>query len=129
MSSFDWKRNRNVGIHLMGYSSKEEYQRSSISRFYCSCFGLAKEYYENAFRRILSTKDAHKTLITDLKNSPFLEEQQLGKKLKKLRAQRNRADYSRKSQSFSVKKSKRTVDDIFNILNTLRKNPVRIMKK
>lgn len=79
MSDFDWKKNKDVGIHLMNHSSKEEYQRSSISRFYYSCFGLSKEYYENSFRRILSTRDAHKTLINELKNSPFFEEQQLGK--------------------------------------------------
>lgn len=115
MSDFDWKKNKDVGIHLMNHSSKEEYQRSSISRFYYSCFGPSKEYYENSFRRILSTRDAHKTLINELKNSPFFEEQQLGKKLKKLRAQRNRADYNKKSQHFSVVKSKRIVEDIFSI--------------
>jgi hypothetical protein len=129
MTAFDWKRNRDVGVHLMKYSTKEEYQRSSISRFYYSCFGPTKEYYENAFRKILSTKDAHKTLINELKNFPFLEEQRLGKKLKKLRTQRNRADYNKKSQNFSVEKSKRTVEDIFSILSDLKKHPVRIMKK
>lgn len=87
MSTFDWKKNKDVGIHLMKYSSKEEYQRSSISRFYYSCFAPSKDYYEHAFRRILSTKDAHQTLISALKNSPCIEEQKLGRKLKKLRAQ------------------------------------------
>ena len=129
MSDFDWKKNKDVGIHLMNHSSKEEYQRSSISRFYYSCFGPSKEYYENSFRRILSTRDAHKTLINELKNSPFFEEQQLGKKLKKLRAQRNRADYNKKSQHFSVIKSKRIVEDIFSILEGLKKHPVRIIRK
>ena len=129
MNTFDWNKNSNVGIHLMNYSSKEEYQRSSISRFYYSCFGPSKEYYEKAFRKILSTKDAHKTLIDELKNSPFFEEQQLGKKLKKLRKQRNRADYNKKSRNFSVEKSKRTVEDIFDILNDLKIHPVRIIKK
>lgn len=129
MNTFDWKKNEDVGIHLMNYSSDEEYQRSSISRFYYACFGSSREYYEKAFRRILSTKDAHKTLIIELKNSPFIEEQHLGKKLKKLRAQRNRADYNKKSQNFAVEKSKRTVEDIFSILSDLKKHPVRKTKK
>lgn len=129
MSTFDWKKNNNVGIHLMNYSSKEEYQRSSISRFYYSCFGPSKEYYEKSFRKILPTRDAHKTLINELTNSPFIEEHKLAKNLKKLRMQRNRADYNNKSQKFEAKKSKKIVDDIFQILTGLKNNPVRIIKK
>ena len=129
MSAFDWKKNKDVGSHLMRYSSKEEYQRSSISRFYYSCFGPSKEYYESSFRRTLSTRDAHKTLIMTLNNSPFIEEQKLGKKLKKLRAQRNQADYNKKSQNFSAFKSKQIVEDIFSILKDLKNHPVRIIKK
>ena len=90
MSDFDWKKNKDVGIHLKNHSSKEEYQRSSISRFYYACFGPSKEY---------------------------------------LRAQRNRVDYNKKSQHFSVVKSKRIVEDIFSILEGLKKHLVRIIKK
>lgn len=114
---------------MIEYSSKKEYQRSSISRFYYNCFGPSKEYYEKAFRRILSTKDAHKILIEDLKNSPFIEEHLLGEKLKKLRSQRNRADYNSKSQNFDAEKSKRLVEDIFSMLNNFKNNPIRVMKK
>jgi hypothetical protein len=106
MSIFDWKKNYDVGVHLKDCSGKEEYQRSSISRFYYSCFDPSKEYYEKSFRRFLSTRDAHKTLIIELISSPFIEEQQLGKKLKRLRSQRNIADYNDKSWNFEVEKSK-----------------------
>ncbi|MBR4448366.1 hypothetical protein [Methanobrevibacter sp.] len=129
MNVFDWKKNADVGVHLMSFSNKEEYQRSSISRFYYSCFGPSKEYYEESFRRILSRNNPHATLITELKNSPFIEEQQLGKKLKKLRSQRNRADYSEKSQDFPVAESKRIVEDIFKLLDELKSHPLRIMKR
>lgn len=128
MSYFDWKKNKDVGNHLMKYSSKEEYQRSAVNRFYYSCFGPVKEYYEKAFRKTLPSKDAHQTLINSLKNSPFVEEVQLGKRLKNLRNQRNTADYNKKSQRFSIKESKRNVEKIHSILDKLKKNPVRIMK-
>lgn len=128
MSYFDWKKNKDVGNHLMKYSSKEEYQRSAVNRFYYSCFGPVKEYYEKAFRKTLPSKDAHQTLINSLKNSPFVEEVQLGKRLKNLRNQRNTADYITKSQKFSLKQSKRNVEKIHSILDKLKKNLVRIMK-
>ena len=129
MNIFDWKKNSDVGINLMNFSKREEYQRSSVSRFYYACFGPLKEYYEESFRKILSTKDAHKTLILELISSPFIEEQLLGKKLKKLRFQRNMADYNEKSQDFEVEKSRRIVEDIFNILNELKDSPLRLVQK
>lgn len=128
MSSFDWKRNKDVGEHLMKQSSQEEYQRSSINRFYYSCFGPVKEYYETSFRKILPSKNAHRTLIDALVNSPFIEEIQLGKRLKSLRNQRNTADYNNKSQKFPLKGSKRNVEKIHSILEKLEKNPVRLVK-
>ena len=73
-----------------GNSSDETFLKRGISTFLNKPFllfllRLRKEYYENAFRRILPSKEAHKTLINELKISPFIEEQRLGKKLKKLR--------------------------------------------
>lgn len=128
MKQFDWRKNNNVGIHLMNFSSNEEYQRSAINRFYYSCFGPAKKYYEQAFRRILPSDNAHSILIEELINSPFFEEQQLGFKLKHLRRLRNRADYNSKSQSFSVKSSQKVVNEIFLIIDRLQNHPIRLMK-
>lgn len=129
MKKFDWKNNEKVGTHLMKYSKKEEYQRSAISRFYYSCFGPLKEYYEKSFRRTLSSKDAHSTLIKELQNSPFIEEQKLGIKLKNLRNMRNLADYNPKSQKFPLNRSRKNVKEIFLILNSLKNHPLRLMKK
>lgn len=112
----------------MNYSSKEEYQRSSINRFYYSCFGPVKDYYETAFRKTLPSKNAHQTLITELETSPFIEEIKLGKTLKNLRNQRNIADYNQKSQKFPLKTSKRNVEKIHSILKKLENNPIRLMK-
>lgn len=112
----------------MKYSSTEEYQRSSINRFYYSCFGPVKEYYEKAFRKTLPSRNAHKTLIDALENSPFIEENLLGKRLKNLRNQRNTADYNQKSQEFSLKGSKRNVEKIHSILEKLKNNPVRLIE-
>lgn len=128
MSTFDWEKNKEVGMHLKKYSSKEEYQRSAISRFYYSCFGPSKDYYEKSFRRTLSSKDTHKTLINELKSSPFIEEQKLGTNLKNLRTLRNNADYNKKSQKFPTNLSKRKVDEIFSMLDYLKKSPLRLMR-
>ena len=89
--------------------------------------GFIIEYYEKAFRRILPSKNAHNTLINELENSPFIEEQKLGKKLRNLRKLRNHADYNSKSKNLPVKKSKKDVEKIFSILEDLKNNPIRIM--
>ena len=93
MTVFDWKEFYNVGNHLKNYSKEEAYQRSAICRYYYSCFGPVKTYYEQSFRKTLSSIDAHTSLIKALKESPFIEEQRLGRKLDGLRKNRNFADY------------------------------------
>ena len=129
MSQFDWKELYDVGNHLNNYSKDETYQRSSIGRYYYSCFGPVKEYYEKSFRKTLSSDDAHSTLINILKNSPYVEEQKLGKKLDNLRKNRNFADY----KSYELKKevvfnSKKFAEEIFLMLDDLYRNPLRLMK-
>lgn len=128
--SFDFKKFYDVGTHLKDYPSAEEYQRSSISRYYYSVFHPLKEYYENSFRRVLSSQDSHKTLIEELENSPFKEEKILGEKMRNLRNNRNYADYNKKElRKIKVRDSKDKADEILSQLNYLIKHPLRIMKK
>ena len=127
MTVFDWKEFYDVGNHLKRYSKKEAYQRSAICRYYYSCFGPVKNYYEKSFRKTLSSKNAHTHLIDALKNSPFIEEQKLGKKLDDLRKNRNFADYRLgKLNNNFVFDSKRYAEEIFEMLDELDKNPLRL---
>lgn len=128
--SFDFKKYYKVGTHLKNHSSNEEYQRSSISRYYYSVFHPLKEYYEKSFRRVLSSKDSHKRLIEELENSPFKEEKILGEKMRTLRNNRNYADYNKKElRKSKVRDSKDKTDEILSQLDYLIKHPLRIMKK
>ena len=130
MSIFNFEKLYDVGNHLKDFSKDEEYQRSSISRYYYSVFHPVRDYYEKSFRRILSQDNIHSSLINGLENSPFKEEQKLGNDIRKLRNNRNYADYTqkrlRKNQTIE---SKKKTDEIIMQLNYLKKHPLRLMKK
>lgn len=129
MSSFNFEKLYDVGNHLLNYSHKEEYQRSSMTRYYYSAFHSAKTYYEKSFRKILSSNDIHSTLIIKLENSPFKEEKELGEKLRVLRNNRNHADYYKRSISKNkAKTSKNKAKEVFSLLKYLKKHPLRLMK-
>ena len=129
MNQFNWEGFYDVGNHLKNYSKKESYQRSAICRYYYSCFGPVKGYYEKTFRKTLSKNDAHSTLINLLIQSPFFEEKELGEKLKDLRKNRNYADYNpKKLNKTMTSESKIYAEEIFKILDGLHKNPLRLMK-
>ena len=114
---------------LKNSTTLEEYQRSSISRYYYYVFHAIKEYYENSFRKTLSSDDSHSKLINELENSPFEEENILGEKMRYLRNNRNYADYNKKELgSTHVADSKDTTDEIILQLNYLIKHPLRIIK-
>lgn len=128
--SFDFKKYYDVGNHLKNVSTKEEYQRSSISRFYYSVFHPVKDYYEESFRKVLPSDNSHSTLIDALENSPFEEENELGEKMRVLRNNRNEADYDRKKlEGNKLKKTKDYTDKVLIQLDKLLKNPLRLMKK
>ena len=129
MNSFNFEKLYLVGNHLKSHSKAEEYQRSAITRYYYSIFHPVKEYYEKSFRKILSSQNSHGTLITELENSPFEEEQKLGEMMRILRNNRNRADYSKKTINKNLaKNSKKKTDDTKSQLNMLIKHPLRPMK-
>lgn len=126
--SFDFKKYYNVGNHLKDYSSKEEYQRSSISRYYYSVYHPIKDYYEKSFRKVLPSNDAHARLIKELENSPFEEENKLGENLRILRNNRNESDYDKKELGkLKLKNTKNKTDKILLQLDKLIKNPLRLM--
>ena len=128
--SFDFKKYYDVGTHLKNHSNDEEYQRSSISRYYYSVFHPLKDYYEKSFRRVLSSQDSHKKLIEELENSLFKEEKILGEKMRNLRNNRNYADYNKNElRKIKVKDSKDKADEILSQLNYLIKHPLRRIKK
>ena len=130
MSIFNFKRFYDVANHLKKYSKKEEYQRSSISRYYYSVFHPVKDYYEESFRRILPSENAHSVLISELEKSPFEEEQELGNYMRDLRIFRNHADYNKKKlKKNEINESKDNTDKIIIQLDYLKKHPLRLMKK
>ena len=126
--SFDFSEFYEVTTHLKNYSNDEAYQRSSISRYYYSIFHPVKDYYENSFRKTLSSDDSHSKLINALENSPFEEENRLGDKLRNLRNNRNHADYRiGKLRKTKINDSKDKTDEILSLLEYLIKNPLRPM--
>lgn len=117
-------------ITFNNYSKEETYQRSAIGRYYYSCYEPVKSYYEKSYRKKLPTKkDPHRTLIDILINSHFVEEQKLGKTLETLKDNRNYADYrSKKLNKTITAQSKKCAEEIFQMLNKLYSNPLRLMK-
>lgn len=115
MSDFDWKKFYDVGIHLKNFSNNEEYQRSAVGRFYYSCFGLTKKYYENTHKIIIPSKDSHQFLINRLLNSIYEKENILGEYLQTLRKYRNFADYNDDFKLKNLNKTLKTSEDLINL--------------
>lgn len=124
MSKFDWKKFCNVGSHLADFSDDEEYQRSAVGRFYYACFGLTKDYYENAHHITISSKESHRILIKNLEDSCYEEENELGSLLKDLRRYRNSADYYNTFDMRNVRNSKKQSNDLIVLIESLKENPV-----
>ena len=128
--SFDFKKYYDVGNHLMNYSTKEEYQRSSISRYYYSVYHPVKDYYEKSFRKMLPSNNSHSKLIKELESSPYDEENRLGEHLRILRNTRNMADYDKKAlRENNLRSAKDKADNALSLLDKLIKNPLRLMKR
>ena len=115
---FEWKKYCDVGKHLKNYSSEEEYQRSSISRYYYACFNSVKRYFEQEYY-FLGRKNVHNNLINGLKGKS-VEEDLLSESLNNLRRYRNNADYDEKFQWNNIRKTKKTILDIFMILDRIQ---------
>ena len=114
---FKWKKFCDVGNHLKKFSSEEEYQRSSISRYYYSCFNIVKLYFEKNYYS-LGRKNVHQNLIKGLDGRSD-EEEFLSETLDKLRRYRNNADYDEVFQRSNIKNTENSVKDIFSTLNEL----------
>lgn len=116
---FEWEKYCDVGKHLKSFSKEEEYQRSSISRYYYACFNLVKQYFEKHYY-LLGRKDVHQKLINALKGRST-EENLLSDSLNNLRRYRNNADYDECFQKSNIRKTEKSVKDIFTTLNKLQK--------
>ena len=123
MTFFDWKDFYTVGNHLMEFSNKEAYQRSAVGRFYYSCFGVAKNYYETTHHKDVSFQNAHNFLINYFNNSPFDEEQEIGRKLRKIRKYRNNSDYDDNFNKRNLNKSKHISQELLSMFSNLNENP------
>lgn len=130
MQSFDFKKLYAVGNFLKNQSKKEEYQRSSINRYYYSIYDPVKDYYEQSFRKVLPSKNGHSILIGQLEQSPFEKEQRLGILMRNLRNMRNQSDYHKNTVNINdAEKSKKIRDKIWSILEDLKNNPLRLSMK
>ncbi len=124
MNDFDWKKLSNVALHLKVYSQEEEFQRSAVGRFYYSCFGLSREYFESTHHIFISSLDSHIELIDYLENSVYDEENEIGENLRKLRKIRNFADYNNVFFIKNVDVSEDLSEDIISSIESLKLNPV-----
>lgn len=124
MKSFDWKEFYGVGEHLMEFSNKEAYQRSAVGRYYYACFGVARNYYKTTQHKEVPSHNSHNFLINYFNNSPFNEEQEIGKKLQKIRKYRNKSDYGDKFDQMNLNKSKNISHDLLSMLNNLNESPL-----
>lgn len=117
--SFRWDKFFEVGLVLRNISQKEEYQRSSVGRFYYAAFGLVKEYYEKKYNKTVPSQGGHSFLINELENS-YGDEKLLGENLRILRNYRNFADYNKIFYLFNVDKSEKLYGDIVRLLDNLK---------
>lgn len=94
--SFDWKPYLQVAEELINRQNakglEEAYLRSAISRSYYGIFGIARAFLKQS-GVTLPSKDTHKTLRSEFKNSPDSIKKKIGFDLDRLWKDRKDADY------------------------------------
>ena len=120
--SFDPRKFWYVGNHLKRFSSREEYKRTAVSRYYYASFLYARDYYKMKTGKNLPQEDSHKFLIDQFKKSKNKKENKIGSDLLSLKFFRIRADYRKNFKSEYLGKSKVLSTKIINSLNKLMKN-------
>ena len=104
---------------MRNISKKEEFQRSAVGRYYYAAFGTVKNYYEERYQTTIPSKDTHRFLISELKNSKIQNEREIGKNLDKFRKIRNHADYNSIFYLSNVRKAEKYYKNIIELLNQL----------
>ena len=94
-----------------------------MGRFYYSCFWVAKNYYETTHHKDVLSQNAHNFLINYFNNSPFNEEQEIGRKLRKIRKYRNNSDYDDNFNKRNLNKSKHISQELLSMFSNLNENP------
>lgn len=97
---YDWHDNHSLAKNLFDESSKKEYSplknaylRASISRAYFAAFCLARNYLRDTEHLTIPKKDTHSWVINQFHGSS-LQKQKIHEQLKRLRDDRNKADYN-----------------------------------
>jgi uncharacterized protein (UPF0332 family) len=93
--SFNWTDYLQLAQQLLGQDapvSTEAKQRTAISRAYYAAYNEARRFArQHGFRE--SQFDNHRSLIEHFLNEPLREGRNIGENLRRLRDQRNDADY------------------------------------
>ncbi|WP_297212659.1 HEPN domain-containing protein [Thermodesulfovibrio sp.] len=115
LSNFNWEEYLSLAIELESQSKdpnqtiKHARLRSSISRAYYSAFCICRNYLKHKEgKKLPKDQSIHKIVIEDFLNSNDITKREIGDFLKKLRQQRNKADYDdtfsnpEKTTSYSI---------------------------
>jgi uncharacterized protein (UPF0332 family) len=95
--SFNWSEYLTLAQQLAGKAhisaSQESRLRSAISRAYYAAFIQARNYLQEQDGMTIPLLESHKFVINQFKNSSDPVRQLIGNNLKRLRDNRNKADY------------------------------------
>ncbi|NER33006.1 MAG: HEPN domain-containing protein [Oscillatoria sp. SIO1A7] len=101
--SFNWTEYLALAQQLAGKAkisaTQESRLRSAISRAYYAAFIQARNHLRDRDGLAILRKSTHDYVINQFKNSPESVRQDVGRILKRLRSNRNRADYDDKVAS------------------------------
>ena len=95
--SFNWSEYLDLAQQLAGKAkisaTQESRLRSAISRGYYAAFIQARNYLRDREGLTIPTRNTHEYVINQFRNSPDLDRQEIGNTLKRLKINRNQADY------------------------------------
>lgn len=95
--SFNWSEYLGLAQQLAGKAqisaTQESRLRSAISRAYYAAFILARNYLRDRSGLTIPRQEGHKYVIDQFKNAPNPTSKKIGESLKRLRFNRNKADY------------------------------------
>jgi len=115
--SFDWSEYLGLAQQLAGKAkisaTRESRLRSAISRAYYAAFIQARNYLRDRDGVVIPTQNTHEYVINQFLNSSDEERKKIGRQLRRLRSNRNQADY----------------DDTFADLEAIAKTSLKLAAK